>query len=168
MNMLSGILIVIAILLLVASGRIDSALKNVQVQSDINNANKGIYSIGIIMLTAGAVLLFFGQKDIQIEPMILIGLLGLLGIVLLALAAIVISKGQGEAKSWGVAVLVGGIVFLVGSGAVIANENKDKLKKLVTTDFYDDDTDTESDLDTDTDTESDTSDESENFEFACY
>lgn len=172
-NMLAGIMIVIAVLLLVASGRIDAALKNVQVQSDINNANKGIYTIGIIMLVAGVFLFVAGQKDLKIDSMILVGIVGLLGLVLLVLSAIVISKGQGEAKSWGVAVLVGGIVFLVGAGAVIANENKEKLKKLMSNQFHDDDEefnmydddDTDTDDDVDTDGDSDVSDE---FQFACY
>jgi peptidoglycan/LPS O-acetylase OafA/YrhL len=163
MNMLSGIMIAIAVLLLVASGRIEAAMKNVQVNSDIDRANKGIYTIGIIMLTAGVVMLVAGQKDLKVDPMVLVGLLGLLGLVLLVLAAIVISKGQSEAKSWGIAVLVGGIVFLVGSGAVIANEHKDKLKKIagVGFDFGDeDDTSDESDISSE---ESETSDEELNF-----
>jgi len=166
--MLAGIMIAISVLLLVASGRIDAALKNVQVNSDINNANKGIYTIGIIMLTAGVFLLIAGRKDLKIDSMLLVGLLGLLGLVLLVLSAIVISKGQGEAKSWGVAVLVGGIVFLVGSGAVIANEHKEKLKKLITHNFEDDEYDDDnSDYEINSDDSDDDSNDDE-FNFACY
>jgi hypothetical protein len=167
-NMLSGIMIAIAVLLLVASGRIDDALDNVQVNSDIDRANKGIYTIGIIMLTAGVTLLA-AQKKVDVEPMILTGLIGVLGLVLLVLAAIVINKGSGSAKSWGVCVLVGGIVFLVASGAIIGMEHKDKIKKLVHG-FGDDDSDDDGDnvgyFVNDDDTSSDGSDAE--FEFACY
>jgi len=166
MNMLSGIMIAIAVLLLVASGRIEAAMNNVQVNSDIERANKGIYTIGIIMLTAGVVMLIAGKEDINVEPMLLVGLLGLLGLVLLVLAAIVISNGQGDARSWGVAVLVGGIVFLVGSGAVIANEHKDKIKKLAGVGFAFDDDDVTTDDDDVTTDDNETTDEELNF--ACY
>jgi peptidoglycan/LPS O-acetylase OafA/YrhL len=171
-KLLSAIMFTNAALLLIASGRIEAALNNVQVNSDINRANKGIYTIGIMMLVAG-VILIVSQKDVKVEPMLLTGLIGLLGLVLLALAAVVINKGEGEAKSWGKLVLVGGIVFLVGSGAVIANQHKDKLKKLVSHSFGDDEEEegyfmsSWSD-DDDTTTTTDDSSDTQEFEFACY
>ena len=165
-NVLSGIMIAIAVLILVASGRIEAGFTNVQVNSDIDRANKGIYTIGIIMLVAGVTLLV-AQKNVDVEPMLLTGLIGALGLVLLVLAAVVINKGTGSAKSWGVAVLVGGLLFLVGSGAVIVNEHKDKLKRLIHK-FGDYDDNVGYFVNDDDDDDDTSSDGSEEFEFACY
>lgn len=125
--MLPILLVVLAVVLLVLSGMIT---KNAQVavDSDVARANQGIYTIAIIFLTVGAMMLALnGSVDLAAHKTVALAFTGMLGIVLLALAAVIVNKTSGKAKDAAVGVLVLGIVFIVASGAIVAYDNKSKF-----------------------------------------
>jgi cell division protein FtsW (lipid II flippase) len=164
------VLIAVAIYLLIVSGRVMSLMgKTNAADSTVMRATQGIYTIGIIALTAGAVLLITdyksdGNSSDKNARLIMQGLIGALALTLLVLSAVVVNKSSGEARNWAISLLVASLLLLVAVVGVVVYEKKTK-KVLPIKLGMDSDTDTSDSEDSDT---TDSEDDSDNFQFACY
>lgn len=145
---------VVSILLIVAAARIEKAISNMPATSDAQRANKGVYTIGVILLAISVTLAALNaEKDV--ESKYVNAMIGALGVVLLTLAAVIINKTSGDARKWASLVLVSGILMIVGAAVHVFYKNQDGIRGLF--EMYGD---------SDGDDESDS--EGSEFKFSCY
>ena len=109
---------ILGIVLIFASAGIDTAASAMTLNTDLARANKGIYTIGVILSTVSVSLLALEYENTNARaPLVLMALIIALGLTLIALSAVVINKGNSGAKKWAAGVLVIGIALVVGAGA---------------------------------------------------
>lgn len=115
-------MIVLGILLIIVYAQMLKALPGLVATSDVARALAGLYTMGVIFLTVGVSLALLGCKlGATNTHMVYFGIV--LGVVLTALAGVLVSKTDGTAKKWAIAVLVVGVLFMVGCGALLAGKH---------------------------------------------
>ena len=109
--------------LLVAYGRILEATKTYAVNSQVSQANQGIFTMGIVFIVSGIAFKLCDMScggNQQSSPLFsnsFLTFLLFLGITLTALSAIIINKmPDGDGKNWAIITLVIGIIFIVICG----------------------------------------------------
>ena len=130
-TILVPVLIVMGILLLVAYARLAKSLENEPADSKAVRANQGLYTMGIMFLMLGLTLTFCNMHC-QCQGLgggnnIVIGFLALLGVVLIGLSATIINADVDGTKGWASFLLVLGILFVLGCGAMIYLHASGKL-----------------------------------------
>jgi len=133
-------MILLGIFLIVAYSQIQKDLKNVDMDSAEGRAGQGIYTLGVIFLVSGVTLLLSSSKTPassgaapqvnkgSVSNDLILGFAIALGIVLTTLSGILVSKTTGTAKSWGIVLLVAGLMFIVGCGAMLFSKNSKTLQ----------------------------------------
>jgi len=134
-----ALLLILGILLLVAYSKIAEDIVNLPSTSDVKKANQGLFTMGITFIVTA---ICFGichhkcSSDLVSDSKVILGFLFLLGIVIMSLSAVIVGKVSGKAKSWATFLLVVGILFVVGIGALFAYSNKEKFGGMMAFDFY--------------------------------
>lgn len=134
-----ALLLILGILLLVAYSKIDKDTANLPSTSSVKRANQGLFTMGITFIVSA---ICFGicrrtcSSDLVTDSKVILGFLFLLGIVMMSLSAVIVGKVSGGAKSWATFLLVVGILFIVGIGALFAYSNKEKFTGMMAFDFY--------------------------------
>ena len=134
-----ALLLILGILLLVAYSKIAEDIENLPSTSHVKKANQGLFTMGITFIVTA---ICFGicnhncKSDLVADSKVILGFLFLLGIVLMSLSAVIVGKVSGKAKSWATFLLVVGILFVVGIGALFAYSNKKKFAGMMAFDFY--------------------------------
>jgi Na+-driven multidrug efflux pump len=133
-NILAPTLIVMGILLLVASGRLAKALENEVAENKAVKANQGLYTMGIMFLTAGLTMVACGMHggagDVGANTMVMLSFLLLLGIVLIGLSATIINADIDGTKGWASFILVLGILLVLGCSGMIYKHMSGKLAEV--------------------------------------
>lgn len=113
-------MILLGILLIVAYSQMQQNMPGVSLTSDVGRALEGLYTMGVMFLSVGLTLAIVGDE--QISATYVTYFLILLGVVLTTLAGILVAKTSGTAKSWAIAVMVVGLLFIVGASALLFGE----------------------------------------------
>ena len=95
--------------------------------SDVGRAMEGLYTMGVMFLSVGLTLLVSGHDHAQTSQTYMTYFLILLGIVLISLAGVLVSKTSGTPRNWAIVILVIGILFVVGAGALLAAKPTGKM-----------------------------------------
>lgn len=122
-------LIVLGIFLLIACGEIRKNTATLPPSSHVVRANEGLYTMGIIFLTAGLVLMAAGPAVHVLDTTMLTALMGfimVLGVILIVLSAIVMRGTSGGARTMSTLVLVLGVIFIGVTGTVLARSGYKK------------------------------------------
>lgn len=124
-------MIAIGLFLIVAYAQIQKGMTGVDVKSTEARSLQGIYTLGIMFLTMGLVLLATSKKidilSVESQPTLVMSLAALLGLVLLVLSGILVSKTSGDAKTWSVMTLVASILMLVLAGWSLTKRHVPRL-----------------------------------------
>lgn len=110
-------MIAIGIFLIAAYAQIQKGMTDVDVKSTEARSLQGIYTLGVMFLTMGLVLLATSKKidllSVESQPTLVMSFAALLGVVLLVLSGILVNKTSGDAKTWSIMTLVASILMLV-------------------------------------------------------
>lgn len=135
-NVLHASMILLGIFLIVAYSRMQASLPNITITSEVSRAMEGLYTMGVMFLSVGLTLALLNHKHDDKEAAYVMYFVVLLGVVLTALAGILVSKTTGSARNWAIMVLVVGLLFIIGSGAVISREIYKKRSALASSFAY--------------------------------
>lgn len=122
-----GFMILLGILLIVAYSQMIQSMPNISMTSDVGRAMEGLYTMGVMFLSVGVTLAILKVEHAHEQSAYVVYFLVLLGVVLTTLSAILVSKTSGVARNWAIGILVLGLLFLVGSGSLIAVEKSGKF-----------------------------------------
>jgi hypothetical protein len=134
-----ALLLILGILLLVAYSKIAKDIENLPSTSNVKKANQGLFTMGITFIVTSICFGICHHKcgsGLVSDSKVILGFLFLLGIVMMSLSAVIVGKVSGPAKSWATFLLVVGILFIVGIGALFAYSNKEKFGGMMAFDFY--------------------------------
>ena len=120
-------MILLGILLIAAYAQMQKNMPNVSMTSDVGRAMEGLYTMGVMFLSVGLTLLVSGHDHAQTSQTYMTYFLILLGIVLISLAGVLVSKTSGTPRNWAIVILVIGILFVVGAGALLAAKHTGKM-----------------------------------------
>jgi hypothetical protein len=119
-------MILLGIILIAAYAQMSQKLPNLDMKSSVGRSLQGLYTIGVMFLSVGLTLAILGGTS-DISSTYISYFVLLLGIVLTTLAGILVNGTDGTVKNWAIMILVLGLLFIVGTGFVLAKEYKQKM-----------------------------------------
>lgn len=134
-----AMLLLIGILLLVAYSKIDKDTENLPSSNSVKKANQGLFTMGVTFIVCAIAFGICNHKcgsNMFGDSKVILGFLFLLGVVMMSLAAVIVGKVGGQAKSWATFILVMGILFIVGVGGLFVYSKKSHIASMMAFDFY--------------------------------
>lgn len=134
--MLFEAMIGVGVFLIIAYSQIQKNMGGmVDLKSSEARALQGLYTLGIVFMTAGIALFAASFKCPELAVAhhndVILVLTSLLGVTILALSAVLVNKLDGTAKTWAIITLVVGILMLVLCGAMLTGKYSSTLSGLL-------------------------------------